>query len=156
MLMLSFFKGVVIQDVNASESVCMERILDLASYPKMVPNVKSVQVYESQKFTNGSTRIGAQFDVGALGLGFRYYLSLIHHPKFRTLTWTLDYRYNSDFDDNVGHWQVMPHPKKKLILMKQYLYCYDLLFVCVEDGVAFYILPKLNFSPGFPNLSSIF
>ena len=22
-------------------------------------------------------------------------------------------RYNSDFDDNVGHWQVMPHPSKK-------------------------------------------
>jgi hypothetical protein len=105
--------GVVIQDINASESTCMGRILDLAAYPRMVPNVKSVQIYETQKFNNGTTKIGAQFDVGALGLGFRYYLSLLHHGKFKTVTWTLDYRYNSDFDDNVGHWQVMPHPKKK-------------------------------------------
>jgi hypothetical protein len=43
---------------------------------------------------------------------FGYFLLCTHEPKHRTLTWTLDYRFNSDFDDNVGHWQVMPHPSK--------------------------------------------
>jgi len=43
---------------------------------------------------------------------FGYYLFLTHEPKYNTLTWTLDYRYNSDFDDNVGHWQLEPHPSR--------------------------------------------
>lgn len=37
---------------------------------------------------------------------------LTQEPQYNTFTWTLDYRYNSDFDDNTGHWQVVPHPKK--------------------------------------------
>lgn len=61
---------------------------------------------------------------------FGYYLFLTHEPKYNTLTWTLDYRYNSDFgtyfngfeymftsnsylDDNVGHWQLEPHPSRR-------------------------------------------
>ena len=33
-------------------------------------------------------------------------------PSYATYTWTLDYSRESDFDDNIGHWQVMPHPTK--------------------------------------------
>lgn len=86
--------------------------------------------------TQGSTRVGAQFNVGLMGLSFGYFLKLRHEPKYNTLTWTQDYRYSSDFgnsvlaaclrpsselstissvlyaDDNVGHWQVMPHPSR--------------------------------------------
>eukprot|EP00981_Chlorochromonas_danica_P008840 scaffold2312_cov165-Ochromonas_danica.AAC.80 len=47
-----------------------------------------------------------------MGMGFGYYLKLTHEPKHNTLTWTLDYKYNSDLDDSVGHWQVMSHPSK--------------------------------------------
>ena len=37
-------------------------------------------------------------------------ITIKHHQiKHRTL----DYRYNSDFDDNVGHWQVVKHPTKQ-------------------------------------------
>ena len=43
---------------------------------------------------------------------FGYYLVLTREPQYNTFTWTLDYQYNSDFDDNTGHWQVVPHPKK--------------------------------------------
>jgi hypothetical protein len=45
-------------------------------------------------------------------VGFGYYLVLTHEPRYNTYTWTLDYEYNSDFDDNTGHWQVVPHPTK--------------------------------------------
>lgn len=106
-------RGVVIQDINATEPICISKITDLTAYKTMVPNVKNVEIYHKLKFTNGSTQTGAQFDVGALGLRFRYYLLLMHQPKYNTVSWTLDYKYNSDFDDNVGHWQVMPHPSKK-------------------------------------------
>jgi len=47
-----------------------------------------------------------------MGMGFGYFLKLTHEPRWNTLTWTLDYKKNSDFDDNVGHWQVMKHPTK--------------------------------------------
>lgn len=41
--------------------------------------------------------MGAKFDIGVLGMRFGYFLMLTHEPKYNTLTWTLDYRYNSDF-----------------------------------------------------------
>ena len=47
-----------------------------------------------------------------MGMNFGYFLKLTHEPRWNTLTWTLDYTKNSDFDDNVGHWQVMKHPTK--------------------------------------------
>lgn len=106
-------RGVVVQDINASIPICMEKIRDLKAYPKMVPHVKTVDIYEGETFKNGTSRTGAKFDVGVMGMRFGYFLLLTHEPKYNTLTWTLDYKYNSDFDDNVGHWQVMPHPSKK-------------------------------------------
>ena len=106
-------RGVVIQDINATQSICMSKIRDLPMYPKVVPHVKSVNIYESKKFINGTSKTGAKFEVGLLGMRFGYFLLLTHEPFHNTLTWTLDYKYNSDFDDNVGHWQVMPHPTKK-------------------------------------------
>jgi ribosome-associated toxin RatA of RatAB toxin-antitoxin module len=105
-------RGVVIQDVNAQPSICMEKIRDLKNYPKMVPHCKKVEVYEDKKEFGGVTRTCAKFEVGVMGMTFGYFLKLAHMPQHNTLTWTLDYRYSSDFDDNVGHWQVVPHPQK--------------------------------------------
>jgi len=106
-------RGVVIQDINATQAICLDKIMDLKMYPKMVPHVKKVDIYEKKKTFTGATKTGAEFQVGLLGMRFGYYLMLNHEPRHNTFTWTLDYRYNSDFDDNVGHWQVMPHPSKK-------------------------------------------
>ena len=86
----------------------MNKIRDLSIYPKVVPNVKKVLVYESLTHRNGTSKTAAKFDISVLGMKFGYFLDLTHEPKYNTLTWTLDYRYNSDFDDNVGHWQVIP------------------------------------------------
>eukprot|EP01033_Poteriospumella_lacustris_P003918 gene3918-2783_t len=106
-------RGVVIQDINAPAAICMERIRDVESYIHVVPHVKKVEVYENRVFSNGTSKTGAEFKVGLMGLSFQYFLQLTHEPKYNTLTWTLDYSKSSDFDDNVGHWQVMPHPSKR-------------------------------------------
>ncbi len=48
-------RGVVIQDVNASVPICMDRVRDLTNYPKMVPHVKKVEIYDNIKFSNVSS-----------------------------------------------------------------------------------------------------
>mmetsp|Transcript_31820 Transcript_31820/g.53690 ORF Transcript_31820/g.53690 Transcript_31820/m.53690 type:complete len:290 (-) Transcript_31820:1361-2230(-) len=105
--------GVVIQDVNASIPITMDRIRDLTNYKNMVPHVKKVEIYHNEKFINGTSKTGAKFDLGLMGIRVSYFLLLTHEPKHNTLTWTLDYSKNSDFDDNCGHWQLQPHPTKK-------------------------------------------
>lgn len=35
--------------------------------------------------------------MGVMGLSFSYFMKLRHEPQHNTLTWTLDYRYSSDF-----------------------------------------------------------
>lgn len=105
-------RGVVIQDVNSPPAICMSKIRDLPRYPKMVPHVKSIEIYETKKSFTGEEKVGAKYNVGLMGMGFGYFLMHTYNPRHNTLTWTLDYTKNSDFDDNVGHWQVMPHPKK--------------------------------------------
>eukprot|EP01032_Pedospumella_encystans_P028610 gene28610-32312_t len=106
-------RGIALQDIAAPPHICMDRIADLKNYPKMVPKVRKVDVYEEETFVNGTTQVGAAFEVGIGLITFNYYLLLKHEPKYQTFTWSLDYRYYSDFDDNVGHWQVMPHPTKE-------------------------------------------
>lgn len=106
-------RGVVIQDINANEKICMKTITDITEYPKKVPRVKKVVIYEQKKYPNGTISTGARMDVKVIAASFAYFLKLKEDPKHGTYTWTLDYRYSSDFEDNVGHWQVMKHPQKK-------------------------------------------
>jgi hypothetical protein len=106
-------RGVVIQDVNSPPNICMDKIRDLPKYPKMVPHVKSIEIYETKKSMTGVVKVGAKYNIGLMGMGFGYFLMHTYNPMYNTLTWTLDYNKNSDFDDNVGHWQVMAHPSKK-------------------------------------------
>ena len=105
-------RGIVIQDVNATPDIVMGRIRDLKNYPKMVAAVKSIDIYSSEKFKNETIQEGAQFKVGISLMTFTYFLKLTYEPKYHTLTWTLDYSKYSDFEDNTGHWQVVPHPTK--------------------------------------------
>jgi hypothetical protein len=49
----------------------------------------------------GTVKTKAQFDVGVMGLNVGYFLDLTHEPKYETLTWTLDYKRNSDFGNTV-------------------------------------------------------
>jgi hypothetical protein len=45
-------RGVVIQDIDASPVICMDKILDLKSYPKVVPHLKSVDIYDQHVHPN--------------------------------------------------------------------------------------------------------
>jgi len=106
-------RGFAVQDVHAPISTTLATIADLLSYPKYVPSVKKVNIYNGPtKFMNGTSKNKAQFDVRVFGVSFRYFLDLTLDTKRNTYTWTLDYDKTSDFDDNVGHWQVQKHPSK--------------------------------------------
>ena len=50
-----------------------------------------------RQILQGTSKTAAEFDIGLLGIKFKYFLKLTHEPKFSTLTWTLDYSKNSDF-----------------------------------------------------------
>ena len=132
-------RGLVIQDVNAPPAVCMEKILDMKNYDKYVAQVKKVFIYKNVTLQNGTVSVGARFDVSALTMGFRYWLALTYEPKFNTLTWTLDYNFNSDFDDNIGHWQVMNHPTKKGWTRVLYS-CQLRLFSWIPDFIVKYLI----------------
>lgn len=106
-------KGFVIQDIDACPSICLELITDVAKYPGRVPRIQKVEVYDQKKFKNGTILTGAKFDLRFAGIPFSSYFKLIEETKFNTFRWTLDYQYASDFDDNVGLWVVMKHPKKQ-------------------------------------------
>lgn len=105
-------RGIVIQDVKASPDICMDRISALEDYYKIVPKVKSIDIYSQENFSNGTILTGAQFNTAVFFVPFTFFLQLTREPRYNTYSWTLDYKYNSDFDDNTGFWQVMPHPKK--------------------------------------------
>ena len=60
-------RGIVIQDINASIPICMEKIRDLKNYNKMVPHVKSVDIYETMNFLNvSSTHFMHKFEFNSL------------------------------------------------------------------------------------------
>ena len=69
----------------------MKNIRDLSNYPKVVPNVKKVDIYQTAKHGNGTCKTGAKFDIGIMGMHFGYYFLLTYEPKWNTFTWTLDY-----------------------------------------------------------------
>jgi len=45
-------RGIVIQDIDATPDICMDKIRDLKLYPKVVPHLKSVDIYENLQFPN--------------------------------------------------------------------------------------------------------
>ena len=70
-------------------------------------------LYDRKSLPGGITKEKAQFHVRVLGMRFRYWIDCTRNEHHKTYTWTLDYSKTSDFDDNVGHWQVMQHPVKQ-------------------------------------------
>ncbi len=48
----------VIQDIDASPPICMNKLKDLPMYTKMVPNLKKLEVYDTITFKNVSWDFG--------------------------------------------------------------------------------------------------
>merc|ERR1719356_1365891 len=110
-------RGLVVQDVDAPTRVVWGRILDYDNYSKMVPKTLESKNYnvvphkpsKANNFLEKEiyTRMKVGFPVLKLEFFVRHFLYIQHH---RSLTWTLDYTKESDFDDSMGYWYITPHP----------------------------------------------
>eukprot|EP01082_Thalassiosira_pseudonana_P013900 g11847.t1 g11847 contig6:713962-715106(+) len=110
-------RGLVVQDVDAPTSIVWERILDYDNYSNMVPKTIESKNYKivPHKPTKANnflekeiyTRMKVGFPMLKLEFFVRHFLYIQHH---KSLTWTLDYTKESDFDDSCGYWFILPHP----------------------------------------------
>ena len=110
-------RGLVVQDVDAPTNIVWERILDYDNYASMVPKTAESKNYKivPHKPTKANnflekeiyTRMKVGFPMLKLEFFVRHFLYLQHH---NSLTWTLDYSKESDFDDSMGYWYIVPHP----------------------------------------------
>lgn len=110
-------RGLVVQDVDAPTHVVWSRILDYDNYAKMVPKTIDSKNYKviPHKPTKANnflekeiyTRMKVGFPMLKLEFFVRHFLYVEAH---KSLTWTLDYTKESDFDDSCGYWYIIPHP----------------------------------------------
>mmetsp|Transcript_33376 Transcript_33376/g.60147 ORF Transcript_33376/g.60147 Transcript_33376/m.60147 type:complete len:335 (-) Transcript_33376:141-1145(-) len=110
-------RGLVVQDVNAPTHIVWGRILDYDNYGSMVPKTIDSKNYKviPHKPTKANnflekeiyTRMKVGFPMLKLEFFVRHFLYIQQH---KSLTWTLDYTKESDFDDSCGYWYIIPHP----------------------------------------------
>ncbi|KAL7507400.1 hypothetical protein ACHAXN_005104 [Cyclotella atomus] len=110
-------RGLVVQDVNAPTNIVWDRILDYDNYSNMVPKTVESKNYKviphkpskANNFLEKEifTRMKVGFPMLKLEFFVRHFIYIQHH---RSLTWTLDYTKESDFDDSCGYWFILPHP----------------------------------------------
>jgi hypothetical protein len=96
-------RGLVVQDVNATPDVIWSRILALDKYTEWVSNVTECEVYEK-----AGNHVKARFVLNATVMSVEYFINHTYYADQSYLTWTLDYSKESDLDDSVGFWYVMP------------------------------------------------
>mmetsp|Transcript_26028 Transcript_26028/g.62499 ORF Transcript_26028/g.62499 Transcript_26028/m.62499 type:complete len:337 (+) Transcript_26028:20-1030(+) len=110
-------RALVVQDVNAPTHVVWGRILDYDHYSDMVPKTVDSKNYKvvPHKPTKANnflekeifTRMKVGFPMLKLEFFVRHFCFIKEH---NSLTWTLDYTKESDFDDSCGYWYIIPHP----------------------------------------------
>lgn len=89
------------------------QLLDFSAYPKKVDKLDQCSTYFDKTKLGGSRLINARFLIKAApGFAFEYYCAHEYEPTKKSLTWTLDYSRDNDFDDVCGKWYVTPHPTK--------------------------------------------
>lgn len=96
-------RGLAVFLVNAPADVVWKTIKDFPSYPRFIPEVKKCEVYKSE-----GRRIDVYFVLKSYGVGVDYFIRHDFDDAARIGTWTLDYDRQSDLDDSVGFWRVMP------------------------------------------------
>lgn len=103
--------------MDAPTDIVWDRILDYDNYSNMVPKTIESKNYRvvPHKPTKANnflekeiyTRMKVGFPMLKLEFFVRHFLHIDHH---NSLTWTLDYTKESDFDDSCGYWYIIPHP----------------------------------------------
>jgi hypothetical protein len=102
-------RAMAIFDVAAPPEMVWASINDLPRYASIVSGVTAVEVYEGPKtISGGGTRSKASFTLSFLGYKLTYYLDLKFEPKLDSMTFRLDYNRDSDLDDSIGKWHVVP------------------------------------------------
>jgi hypothetical protein len=96
-------RGIAIQDVHATPEVVWSRIVQYAMYPEWVDGV-----FECEEYENTGETIKVRFKIGSFGVRVEYFITHTYRPAEGYMTWTLDYTRESDLDDSVGFWRVMP------------------------------------------------
>lgn len=100
-------RGIAVQDIHATPEVIWRLIRDFRAYPRRVDRVDSCEPY----FEQGED-VRVRFVSSVLGFEYVYFIRHSFHPEEGYVTWTLDYSRESDLDDSVGYWAVIPHPEK--------------------------------------------
>lgn len=98
-------RGMAVQDIAAPTDVVWGRILAFDDYPKMIKNVKEIEVYERTP-----DHVKVRFVIGEFGLKLEYFIDHVVKRDEGFMTWTLDYSRESELDDSVGYWFVEAHP----------------------------------------------
>jgi hypothetical protein len=102
-----------VQDVKAPTNVVWDRVLDYNNYAKMVPKTIESQNYKVEKHgkkDDSPQTIYTRMKVGFPMVKLQFFIKHEYEPKLNSLTWTLDYSKQSDFDDSCGYWYIVPHP----------------------------------------------
>ena len=95
--------GVAFQDIKATPDTIWARINNHAMYPSWVNGVKSCQDYKKE-----GAHVWTAFGLSVLGVNVDYFINHTFVPAQNYLTWTLDYTRQSDLDDSVGYWRIIP------------------------------------------------
>lgn len=101
----------MVRNIPAPSSVVLDRILDIDAYPRMVNGVDRTERYLSVDHKDGIQEVRAIYDIHALHMKFRYFMTHRYDSAQRCMTFRLDYDRRSDIDDSVGYWFVMPRDK---------------------------------------------
>lgn len=102
----SLRRAIIVQDVDAPPSVCLDRISDLSNYPNMVKYVRENTLYEDVR--KGKLRIvKSRYVVCPLPYwNFEYFMEHQVDEAQCCMTFHLDYARRSDMDDSCGYWWV--------------------------------------------------
>lgn len=100
--------GIGVIDIAAPPDTVWSRITGFEHYPEWVGPVDLCEVYHQVGDTTNTHVI-----ISGFLYSYEYFLTNIFWPEHGTLTWTLDYSRESEFDDCTGMWYVEPHPEKE-------------------------------------------
>jgi len=99
---------IMVRDIEAPAQVVMGRILDIKNYPRMVQGVDRVRNYLEASNPDGTQEVRSVYDIHVLHFKLRYFMKHVYDPAQRCLVFHLDYERQSDLDDSVGYWFLMP------------------------------------------------
>ena len=103
---------VSVQDIQAPTPIVCGRIMDINNYANMVQGVNFCEKYD-EKTEKGKQIVKATYEISALHMKFKYYVTHVFDPKLNCMVFALDTDRRSDLDDTVGYWFVDPKGRNK-------------------------------------------